>query len=78
MIDAAVKEVMIRDLSQYVGSKIRYRRKELKMTLDDLAAQTGITKAALCRIENGQGDVKLSTLAVIRSALALDISINPL
>ena len=67
-----------RDLAQYVGMQIKMRRTEGRMTIAQLSELTGITSAAICKIESGETDVKLSTLAVIRSALALDISIEPL
>lgn len=41
-----------------------------------LSELTGVTKAQLSKIECGETDVKLSTLAVLRSALALDITVK--
>lgn len=37
-----------------------------------------ITETTICKIERGDTDVKLSSLALIRSALALDITVTPL
>lgn len=72
------KAGMQRDLALYVGMQIKLRRTEARMTIADLSELTGITPAALCKIERGTADVKLSTLALIRSALALDITITPI
>lgn len=76
--DPVVKEAMIRDLAIYVGMRLKLRRTEARMSLDALSELTGVTKAQLSKIERGETDVKLSTLALIRSALALDIVIKPL
>lgn len=73
-----VKEAMVRDFATYVGMQLRLRRIELGMTMDDVVSQTGITKAQISKIERGEADVKLSTLAVLRSALALNITIEKL
>lgn len=72
------KEAMARDLAAYVGMQIRLRRVEMKMTQDDLAELTGITKAQISKIERAETDMKLSTLAVLRSALALDVTVEGL
>lgn len=69
---------MARDLAQYVGEQIKLRRVQARMTQVELAEMAGITQAALSKIERGESDIMLSTLAVLRSALALDITIAPL
>ena len=74
--DKLQKEAMQRDLAQYVGMQIRLRRTELKMTLRDVADLVGVTPAALSKIERGETDVKLSTLALLRSALVLSIEVE--
>lgn len=76
--DPVVKEAMIRDLATYVGMQLKLRRTEARMSLDALSELTGVTKAQLSKIERGETDVKLSTLAVLRSALALDITVEKL
>lgn len=77
-MDEITKEAIIRDLQLYIGNEIRLARLSRRMTLRSLSEATGITPAALCRIENGETDMKLSTLAILRSALALDITAKPL
>lgn len=77
-MDKLTKDAIIRDLKLYIGDEIRMARLARRMTLRELSEATGITSAALCKIENGETDMKLSTLAVLRSALALDITVKPL
>ena len=77
-MDKITKEAIIRDLQLYIGNEIRLARLARRMTLRSLSEATGITPAALCKIENGETDMKLSTLAILRSALALDITVTPL
>lgn len=77
-MDEITKEAIIRDLQLYIGNEIRLARLSRRMTLRSLSEATGITPAALCKIENGETDMKLSTLAILRSALALDITAKPL
>lgn len=74
----AVKESYIRDLKAYVGDAIRMARLRRRLSQRELAELTGITEATICKIERGDTDVKLSSLALIRSALALDITIAPI
>lgn len=78
MLTPETKEAVIRDLRIYIGNEIRLARLARRMTLRSLSEATGITPAALCKIENGETDMKLSTLAILRSALALDITAKPL
>ena len=73
-----IKAAMQRDLALYVGDEIRMARLRRKLSQKDLSEMCGITQAALCKLERGKTDVKLSTLALIRSALALDITISTL
>lgn len=75
-MDEVIKMAAIRDLALYAGMQIKLRRTQLRMSLAELSEQTGITTAALSRIERGETDMKLSTLAVIRTALSLNIDIN--
>lgn len=73
-----VKEACIRDLKTYIGDSLRMARLARRMSQRELAELTGITEAAICKLERGETDAKLSTLALIRSALALDVVIKPL
>lgn len=67
---------MKRDIATYVGDRIRMARLARRLSQRDVAEMCKITAATLCKIERGETDVKLSTLALICSALALDITIG--
>ena len=77
-MDEITKEAIIRDLQLYIGNEIRLARLARRMSQRELAQRTGLTSVAICRIENGCSDMKLSTLALIRSALALNVTIKPM
>ena len=56
-----------------IGEIIKTRRKELKMTQDDLATATNTTKATVSRWESGDiGKMKRSCIKDISRALQLD------
>ena len=65
-----MKKMLRNDLAESIGMAVKLRRTELRMTIKDVAKATGMTEAAISRIEQGKTDVKLSTLAVLRSVLA--------
>lgn len=58
-----------------MGEKIRSRREALKMTQEELAAKSGISRQTISAIENGMRDNILTvTLAAI--ARALDTTVD--
>ena len=59
-----------------LGRRIRYRRKRLRITLEELARTVGMAASALSLIENGKREPKLSALSAI--AAALDMSVEQL
>lgn len=64
---AEVKELQI-------GMKVRKMRQEERMTLQDLADATGLSKPLLSQIENGQVIPPLATL--LRIAKAFDVGLH--
>ena len=56
------------------GEKIRRRRLELKMTMEDLGNAIGVQRSAVNKYEKGLVDMKGSTLAAIARALSIPIS----
>lgn len=56
-----------------IGGKIRERRKQLGLSLEDFSRLSGSTVPTLSHIERGQRDVKLSTLVALCSALRTDL-----
>lgn len=59
----------------YLGELMRERRKELKMTQQQLADKVGTARSYIARVEKGQSDVQMSTFFKI--AAALGIVFNP-
>jgi HTH-type transcriptional regulator / antitoxin HipB len=45
-----------------IGEIIRDKRKQARMTQEELAEKTGTRKSFISRIENGHSDIQLSTL----------------
>ncbi len=76
MITEEQKSTMAADLAADHGLQLKLRRTEMRLTIKQLSELTGITPAAISLIEQGKTDVKMSTLAVLRSALACEISIT--
>lgn len=54
-----------------IGSQIRHIRQKKRITLDELAALTKLTKGQLSRIENGRVSSPVSTLTRIAAALGV-------
>ncbi len=61
--------------SYYFGEIIRNRRKELKLSQNDLAELIGKKRPYISRIENGE-DIRLSNFALIAKALNLSIQLT--
>ncbi len=61
--------------SYYFGEIIRNRRKELKMSQNDLADLIGKKRPYISRIENGE-DIRLSNFVLVASALNLSIQLT--
>lgn len=55
------------------GEKIRKRRLELKMTMEDLGNAIGVQKSAINKYEKGLVDMKGSTLAAIARVLNVPV-----
>ena len=60
--------------SYYFGEIIKSRRKELKMSQEQLAVKLGKQRPYISRIENGE-DIRLSNFAAVADALGLSIQI---
>jgi ribosome-binding protein aMBF1 (putative translation factor) len=58
--------------SYYFGEIIKNRRKELKLSQQDLAELIGKKRPYISRIENGE-DIRISNFALIANALNLNI-----
>ncbi|MFO0546861.1 MAG: helix-turn-helix domain-containing protein [Polyangiaceae bacterium] len=62
------------DCSMLVASRLRSVRKRKGMTIETLAAQAGIHKAHLSRIERGEKTPSLGTLMALAKALGVEMS----
>ena len=61
--------------SYYFGELIKNRRKELRLSQNDLAELIGKKRPYISRIENGE-DIRLSNFALIANALNLSIQLT--
>lgn len=61
--------------SYYFGEIIKNRRKELKLSQNDLAKMIGKKRPYISRIENGE-DIKISNFVLIANALNLSINLT--
>jgi len=61
--------------SFYFGEIIKSRRKELKLSQNDLAELIGKKRPYISRIENGE-DILLSNFSLIANALGLSIELT--
>lgn len=61
----------------YYGVILRDRRKELKMTQQELAERAGTARSYIARVEKGETDIQLSSLSRIASAMGLHVELNP-
>lgn len=58
-----------------IGNRIRKRRKDLGLSLEELSMLSGSTVPTLSIIERGKRDVKLSTLIALAAALRIELPI---
>jgi len=70
---------MFRELAiaRYYSEILRERRKELKITQQQLADKIGKERSYIAHIERGQTDMQLSSFFRISNALGLNLSVSP-
>ena len=59
-----------------IGKKIKDKRLQLNLRMDDVANEVGITRSTLWSIENGSGNYSIDTLLKLLSYLHMSIDIN--
>jgi len=64
-------------LAAYYSEILRERRKELKITQQQLADKIGKERSYIAHIERGQTDMQLSSFFRISNALGLNLSVSP-
>ena len=57
-----------------IGRRLRHVRRTAGLTLDEVAADAGMSPSALSLIENGKREAKLSALAALAAALHTDLA----
>lgn len=63
--------------STEIGATIRARRVKEQVTLEEMAALTGIGINTLSRLERGVGNTQLKVLLKVLEALGLELSLLP-
>lgn len=63
--------------SSDIGAAIRARRIKEQVTLEEMAALTGIGINTLSRLERGVGNTQLNVLLKVLEALGLELSVLP-
>ncbi len=63
--------------SYYLSEILKQRRKELKMTQEELATKLGKKRPYISRVENGE-DVRLSNFVQIARVLGLGFDLRPI
>lgn len=65
---------MVSSLEARIGWRIRKLRESKRLTLEELARRTGLSKALLSKIENGKVSSPVSTLLLIAESLKVKLS----
>lgn len=56
-----------------MSSRVRVLRKQNRLSLEALAAQVGVTKSYLSKVERGLSDPSISTALKLAHALKVDV-----
>lgn len=68
------KEFEEKSKAYYYGVILRDRRKELKITQQQLADQVGTARSYIAKVERGETDIQLSSFFRIANALRIQFS----
>jgi y4mF family transcriptional regulator len=60
-----------------LGTSIRDRRRELKITQDDLAASIGVSRRVIGQLENGKETVHVGIVLRAARAVGLNVGVEP-
>ena len=60
-----------------IGALIKARRMKERVSLEDLAALTGVGINTLSRLERGVGNTRLNVLLTVTHALGLHLTVTP-
>lgn len=67
-----MREIILKD-SKIIGSTIKDLRGELKITQEELANFTGLSRIGVVKLEKEENDLKLSSLIKIANLLGFEI-----
>lgn len=63
------------DLARHIGARLNALRAERGLTLDQLAEQSGVSRAMISRVERGEASPTAALLARLCSALGVSLSV---
>ncbi len=69
-----LRELQPNDLEKAIGREVRVFRKQLEMTVVDLARLAGLSPGMLSKIENGVTSPSLATLRALSAALQVPVT----
>jgi DNA-binding XRE family transcriptional regulator len=67
-----MKEIILKE-SKEIGKTIKDLRSELKVTQEELANFTGLSRIGIVKLEKEENDLKLSSLIKIANLLGFEI-----
>lgn len=67
-----MKEIILKE-SKQIGKTIKDLRSELKVTQEELANFTGLSRIGVVKLEKEENDLKLSSLIKIANLLGFEI-----
>lgn len=59
-----------------VAEAVRLKRTKLRMTQEQVASQSGITKQTICKIESGDSNVSLDVLSAVMAVLDITMTVD--
>jgi len=65
---------MEKNIQNDLGTRLRKRRKELRLTLKEVAETTGLTASFLSQVEHNKANLSLNSLRDISDALAVPVA----
>ena len=63
-----------KSIAWYYGEILRNRRKELKITQQELAEKVGTARSYIARVEKGETDIQISSFFRIARALGIEFT----
>lgn len=73
---ASTPDMPVQAVMWYYGELVRERRRELKITQQELAVKVGLRTGAISRVEKGEADILFSSFIRIMNALDLQIDLQ--